>query len=508
MARPRIYVNTHGKPVKTDTGVSFNRARHRFYIILPGGGRQEFKTWDEARAALATALADSIPADELSRIAALARHRSDLAHEKLKGDERYQQWLNEPLPDSGPLVIRGGSYAQDVIRFAEAANGLADRLGVPRMTLEKALDAPASGTRLRDVIKLWEEAKLTQNRHSTQHHQTVKRYWAEFIKEVGNIFVAQLSPAHFRKFHAWTARESAKRHWSRAQYDRVRVVKSVIRYVRRKYPEWPWPNGVLEWADSCDVKSPKPRASNRQPMPVETFSALLKQCRVWASIDAQQFDAVTQSGRGKRLQAMRKRRDGVQFEAILRLGLNCGLDPVDIERIVWDDLKLDAAVPHMRFARRKVEDRVGEAVQRITPLLPSTVRAILRWKEYEQANSGSVFKTARKGRYTRNRVASTLRRLHKEANLQDTSTFKHLRNAGPTLGKRAKLSRDERDVFLGHVIDTSSADYEDEVDETYLVTLVNTIGLHYFGSERVGGDQEGTSRSAPTTEKPQTPPRP
>ncbi len=51
MARPRVYVNEYGKPVKTNTGVSYNKVRHRFYIIREGGKRQEFKTWQEARAA-------------------------------------------------------------------------------------------------------------------------------------------------------------------------------------------------------------------------------------------------------------------------------------------------------------------------------------------------------------------------------------------------------------------------------------------------------------------------
>ena len=83
-------------------------------------------------------------------------------------------------------------------------------------------------------------------------------------------------------------------------------------------------------------------------------------------------------------------------------------------------------------------------------------------------------------------MATTLKRLREEAGLQDESTFKHLRNVGPSLGKRAKLSRDERDAFLGHVVDRSSSDYEADVDETYLIDLVNIIGEHYFGGEKAG----------------------
>ncbi len=48
MARPRIWVNRHGKPVKTNTGISFNTARRGFYFIRSDGKRQEFRTWDDA----------------------------------------------------------------------------------------------------------------------------------------------------------------------------------------------------------------------------------------------------------------------------------------------------------------------------------------------------------------------------------------------------------------------------------------------------------------------------
>lgn len=86
MARPRIYVNRHGKPVNEETGVHFSKGRHRFYIILPDDRRQEFRTWEQARAAHCTGMADAIPPQELARIEALGRYRSDLVHERLCSD--------------------------------------------------------------------------------------------------------------------------------------------------------------------------------------------------------------------------------------------------------------------------------------------------------------------------------------------------------------------------------------------------------------------------------------
>jgi integrase len=242
---------------------------------------------------------------------------------------------------------------------------------------------------------------------------------------------------------------------------------------------------VLEWADSYHFKAFKPKAANRRPLPVEVFAALISQCRTWARTDPQAIPATTQSGRGKREQARRKQRDGVQFEGILRLALNCALDPVDVERITWDALKLDARVPHMRFPRRKIEGMTGEALDRLTPLLPSTVDSLLRWREHEMPVGGQVFRTARKGRCGRNRVSATMKRLRDGASVDESWSFKHLRNVGATLGKRGRRSRDERDAFLGHVVDGTSKFYEGDVDETYLIPLVDLIGEQYFGGEHV-----------------------
>ncbi|MFH0981615.1 MAG: tyrosine-type recombinase/integrase [Planctomycetota bacterium] len=485
MARPRVYVNQYGKPVKINTGVSFNTARRRFYIIPSDGHRQEYKTWDDARAALATQWAKSISAEELARMAAVAQYRGDLAYATLHSDSRFRAML-DGVTIEGPLVVPSMSYAETVVSYAETANALADQVGVPRMRIEKDPKTLATGPRLRHVIERWTKHKTEEKGRVTPHHCAVERLWSEFVKQVGNVFVAELSPEHFRRFHSWVAREGKKWSSSQWQHDRVSKVKSVITFVRKKYPEWPWPVGVLEWAGSHDVKPFRPKASNREPLPSEAFAALIEQCRRWARIDPKMQDATTQCGRAKRGQARRQQRDGIQFEAILRLGLNCGLDPIDIERLTWDDLKLDSGTPHLRLPRLKVEGTVGEAIERITPLLPSTVESLRRWEEYEKPHAGPVFRTASKGRYYRNRVSHTIKRLRNEAHVEDRWSFKHLRNVGPTLGKRARRSSDEREAFLGHVVHGTSRFYEGDVDETYLIPLVNLIGAEYFDGEQVG----------------------
>ncbi len=491
MARPRIWVNRHGKPVKTNTGISFNKARRRFYIIRSDGKRQEFRTWEDARAGLATEKANSIPTEELARIAAVARYRSDLAHEALYGDARFHEILDE-MTIGGPQIVQSVSHAEAVVGFAEAANTLADQVDVPRMKIGVDPVTPIGGPRLRDVIQKWKQHKVEEaGGRTTRHHGDGERLWGEFVKQVGNLFIAQLSPAHFRTFHSWVAREGAK-HSPKWQGSRVAIVKGVLRFVRKRYPEWPWPVGILEWADSYMVRPYRSPAVNREPMPAKTFAALVEQCRTWTHISTTAHDATTQSGRAKRLQAIRTRRDGCQFEAILRLGLNCGLDPVDIERLTWNDLRLTAATPHMRFARRKIERAVGMAVERITPLLPSTVEAVERWRSGGEPHGEWVFRTARAGRYSRNRVAQTMKRLREESGVDGSWSFKHLRNVGPTLARRARLSNDEREAFLGHVVGGTSRFYEGDVDETYLIPLVDLIGEQYFDGEKVEAGPGGT----------------
>ena len=83
MARSRKFVNRHGRPVRMNTGVSYNSARRRCYIIRSDGKRQEFKNGDDASAAPATQQATSIPAEKLSRLQAIARYRGYLAYETL-----------------------------------------------------------------------------------------------------------------------------------------------------------------------------------------------------------------------------------------------------------------------------------------------------------------------------------------------------------------------------------------------------------------------------------------
>ena len=206
MARPRVFVNRQGKPVKEHTGVSCNKARRHSHVIRSSGERQEFRTWAEARAVHAAGPADSIPAGELARMAALARYRRDLAHQVIMADDRYRE-LRELTMIDGPIVARANSDAELVVGLSRAANALADDLGVPRLRIDEDRQAVSTGPRLLDVIRVWKQHKK-EGKQLTQHRCAIKRYWREFVDQVDNLFVAQFSPGHFRRLHSCVVRGS------------------------------------------------------------------------------------------------------------------------------------------------------------------------------------------------------------------------------------------------------------------------------------------------------------
>ena len=135
-------------------------------------------------------------------------------------------------------------------------------------------------------------------------------------------------------------------------------------------------------SDCAATPSRSPRKTRRTPcdVPPDVFRRLLAQCDVWAASDPEEFDKSTQSGRAKRLQALRKRREGRQMRVILELTINCGSNAVDCERIQWSDLKRDGPTPHMDFPRRKTEHSTGKPTDRRTPLLPQVVDSLKSWR--------------------------------------------------------------------------------------------------------------------------------
>lgn len=481
MGRPRKYVQTNGKEI---TGVS-KMPDGRFYIIDNNNRRRYFRKVEDARAAyLATQSRDLSPMERAVLIAK-AEIRRAAAHEKLKRSGMHDELGNRIVTGPPePIVVRNDDSI--LFKYLETANSLADTVGVPEVDVRRvnpSVSSAGSAPKLSRVIDEWRRLKKTgRGDKDTRHVKEATRIFKQFIRVIGNNPIDGLNASQFAAWREWVLNAAVKRASGKWSNDRHAIVKQVIRFVRRHRSDWPWPDGLSDWLDAYDRKAYLPSAANKQPLPPEVFRQLLTAAEKWAQTDPSASNADTQQGRGQRRQAQIKIHNGLQMRAILMLGVNCGLDPIDFSRIQREHIKLDGEAPHLDLPRSKVEHRVGAAVDRRTPLLPSTVE-VVREVLAMAPSSGPVFRTARGSPFTA--VTKNFRRLAGELGVEERWSFKHLRNVGPTLGKKAKLSKDERDAFLGHVVNGTSAFYEGDVDETYLVDLVNLIGKHYFDGERV-----------------------
>ncbi len=210
------------------------------------------------------------------------------------------------------------------------------------------------------------------------------------------------------------------------------------------------------------------------------FRAILAVAEKWAAVKPTRFSPKTQRGRAKRLHAQRKRREGVQFAALLRLAANAALDNIDCVRLPPQGLKLDADLPYMDFARIKSRRQVGQAVPRRTPLLPETVTALRRWRSFERVAGPTVFRNVRRNVYTSSDLNVTFQRLLKAAKITEPWTFKHIRNVGSNVGYKNGVSSYLIDALLGHVIPTTTRHYISDVEPHDLLPLVKLIGDAYF----------------------------
>ncbi len=482
MPRPRKYVRINGVEY---TGVSLHKPSGRYYIYLQADRkRRYFHTPEEARAAYLTLTAVRLTDYERTVMEVVARVRSAAAVEKLRELHLYDTINSSARIEGG--VIPGGEQA--FFSHIETANALADSVGVPQMhaTVQEVSPKSPGSRKLWAVFEEWKRLKRLAGREE-RYLTDNDRVWKRFVRVVGNIGIAELTGSSFKDWREHVMKESPRRrspaNWASSMHGRVGLV---FRAVKRHNPDWPWPAGITDWIDAWERCPFRPKPSNRQPIPVEAYQDLIRAADRWAQTDPSQFDGSTQAGRAKRRQAAVRRRMGVRMKAILALTLNCGLDPIDVERLRCRHLKLKVDPPHLDLPRKKIQHALGEEVDRRTPLLPSTVAAINRWLDFEATSSDLAFRSAAGGPLSTTHLGRNFRKLANEAGVDKVWSVKHLRNVGPTTAKRAGLPRDMRDAFLGHAVDGTSKFYEGDLDETYLITLVNEIGRVYGDGEKVG----------------------
>jgi len=489
MAKPRKFVNRNGQPTQLVTGISKHTRSGRFYILTPKGQRRYFATWDEAQANLNGQ-------ESRDETAVLMTIKADLFDDGPRPDERLPfgyplDELDENDPHYGWFMDEqaGREHLMDryvpadefwsVVRSKYEADPelFCKRVGIDLAKPE--VPAPADCVTMKEIGRRWREHAEQRHTGATRHITETMRRWDEFTNKVDNPSISELTPETFRKYYAYveTAGHNQSAKWGA---DRAATVRSLLRWGSRRYPEWKISQEVIAWASLYNNRKYKPKADNRKPITPAEFSAMLNACAEWQQIDVDNMPTATDAERGQKLQAMKRRRTGYQLEAILRLALNAALDNVDIERIEWTDLKLDDKRPHMNFARRKMERLVGQPVERITPMLPTTVDALKRWQKIEGRTTGSVFSSGVKSPLNRAMLARLFKSAKTAAGLSGGLTFKHLRNAAPTIAHKKFKSRDLADMILGHQLPTTARFYVGDLDSPEpLVELVKAVGDAY-----------------------------
>ncbi len=511
MARPRKYIQIDGRTID---GVSLHRATNRFYIYDRRGKQVYFRSWQEASEVYLRLKGDPVAvAKENARYA--VRHAAMLQpdlSEKLvamfAGDPRLAEVQLEVSHPDSRIRNPDGSFARDglsIERFADSA-------GAPRFdVIEAASSYPGAAVhrreraavdcpKLAELGEAWVRHKMNekgldyvpaQERAArraakkrsvlTKHVRDTLSRWQLLVDCVGNIRITEMGPVHFRKFQEWADREASRKATGRWHQQLFTAVKSVFNHTMRRYPDWAWPAGISERIRAWQPKKYESSDHHAEPMPPEMFRKLLAQCDTWAATPLDGLDTTSQSGRGRRLQVIRKRREGLQLRAILKLAINCGLNGVDCERLRWSHLKLDAGTPHLDFARRKVAHSAGKPIERRIPLSPEVVRELEGWRAADSPKDDLVFHSARGTGFRADLISKAFARLRSEAELGADFDFRHLRNVGPSLASENDLPEEKIQHFLGHTPANTSARYKGAKKPEYLKPMVDLIGENYFG---------------------------
>ncbi|MGD2111621.1 MAG: hypothetical protein PVI86_19770, partial [Phycisphaerae bacterium] len=342
---------------------------------------------------------------------------------------------------------------------------------------------------------------------SARHRRTFANKFKRFAEFLGNKPISDLTKKDFISWedHVNEARGKRSNKWIN---DQLAPVTAIIKIAYRRMPDGVFPAGWREWIEFRKATY-KPGLHNKMPMPVKVFHACIEEARKWASLDIKACaEAMPLKGANAVMarannfrQATRKKRAGDMMEAVLRLCCNVGADPIDIGRLTWKHLRLRGSLPMFMLPRTKSSGKHGIAMPRNTPLLPSTVDALNRWRVWRRREAAQsklrsdrhgheyaefVFTNDKRRPYKSEKISHAFARLARAVGVRAKDwRLKHLRNVGPTLGKYHKRHADERTTFLAHSEGGSNQFYEGNVGEDYLVELVNLIGEEYFDGEQV-----------------------
>jgi len=392
-----------------------------------------------------------------------------------------------------------------------------------------------------------------QRGNQPRHTETYVKRFEEFVQLLHDKPISALAKEDFVQFVDHVMKTCAGKS-NKAVRDRLSPVKAVIESARARMPDEVFPEALDNWLKVIDREKRRlpyrPPMLNREPMPPDVFKKLLAQADAWAELDvaayARSLPVPRDADRRRRALAINRnrrhaqhlKRTGLMTHSVLCLAANVGALPIDMTRLVWSELTLDADMPLYRESREKPAHLLGSEIPRCCPLLPETVRSLKRWREWQRNESAE-----RAGRPMKRRALSaasvdasgsrsapiapvahaspgvTARapsRVVTDAALVDyvftysdgrpvdqqksnqitdyyavlrdaldvTWPLRSCRNIGSTIRRDAHLPEDMANAWLGHSARQTNRFYTGEAPIDYLLPLVRAIGVRYADAFR------------------------
>jgi len=395
------------------------------------------------------------------------------------------------LDDAADAILKLDERPDLVSEFLTLAIGMGDRevLTDVQDEINKRLGTngrkPIAAEQLSDCIAPWKQ-RVEAKKRTAEHISAYRAAYEDFVDFTDDPHICELRKRHFVDYqnHIDQACDGLS---TKTRNDKLKPIKTILREARR-LTEWTFPPQLDLWLSVLEYSEYEPDPDNAEPMSVEHFKALLAQANEWAAIDpyAQAEKKRSRPAVANAIkQANRLKRRGLQWGAILRLAVNVAAENQDIAGVGYKHLLLDDELPLFTLRRKK------NKVDRRTPMLPSTIRAIKRWRDYQPEIQGCVFSNDASRPFNSKTLSKDFRRLCAAAKMPDGSPvpiwveFKTCRNVAGTVGKRRGRPSDERSAIRGHKVNGVGRFYEGDVGDDYLVQLVNLIGAEYFDGESV-----------------------
>lgn len=308
-----------------------------------------------------------------------------IARSKLVDKDSYDPRSDKFYETGGSTIFHKGEIILQ--------RNLSGKIIAPTGIQERQDDSPTK-EKLSDCLAVWSEYQRLDAK-TDDHIKDYSRIFNAFVAFVEqDLPINRLSKKLFVGYerHVKTIQGERSNKWYNDQFT---PVAAILKFARRKL-DCDFPDGLRDWIE-FDKKKHTSAKSNREPMPVEVFRDLLSKAEEWSMMDVDVYlSSLDIKGKnpnlilaGKKKQAIAMKRAGVVWSAVLRICCNAGCNSVDIGRMEWREhlATLDSDFPYLDFPRGKMKRTTGGVIERMTPLLPSTVTALKRLREMRQTET-------------------------------------------------------------------------------------------------------------------------